>query len=113
MLTGDYKTAWLRKNKYKKYYWSAALSIKQIREIGDFTEGSEIMINWMIRTRTVDTRQVRYCLNPRAFCWSTGKSLFLKTATIICTEISGPGSKVTEKFYFTPGEYSLWLLRNM
>jgi len=67
--------------------------------------------DWMILNRTVKTVEKRICLNPGAFCWDSGKRLFLKPATVVHTLITGPGDPLKEKFYFEPKRYTAWLLK--
>jgi len=108
------KIKWLTENEYKKYYWTQRFSMAQLWNIGQtkYSPVLEEVSNWMILFRCVKTSEQRVCLNPRAFCWATGRRLFLKPATAVYCEITGPGDPVRETFYFVPKEYTMWLLSN-
>jgi len=113
-IEADYKLLWLEKNNYKTHYWLQWLKLHEIKNIGRkmYSPETEEIGNWMIRERTVETTEKQVCLNPRAFCWATGKGLFLKPATVVHTLITGPGDPLKETFYFSPGDYTLWLLQH-
>lgn len=107
------KSIWLIKNDYKTYYWDQWLKLHEMRDIGRvmYNPDTEEIGDWMIRERTVEVCEKRVCFNPRAFCWASGKRLFLKPATVIHTMITGPGDPLKETFYFEPKRYTMWLLK--
>lgn len=110
----DFKLRWLEANEHKSGYWQQWLRLGDIKTMGrDMYNPDTVEIgDWMIRERTVKTENKRFCLNPRAFCWATGKGLFLKPATVVHTLITGPGDPLKETFYFTPKHYTVWLMKN-
>ena len=64
---------------------------------------------WMITERTVDICDVR-CFDPRAFCWHSGKSVFLRKATRVTTLVEGAGYPIKQLFYFVPKQYTVYTL---
>jgi hypothetical protein len=106
------KIKWLKDNDHKTYYWSQWLKVSEMKNIGKirYNPDTEEISNWMIRKRSVKVDDNQLCFNPTAFCWSSGKRLFLKRATVVHTLITGPGDPLREKFYFDPKRYTLWLL---
>jgi len=107
------KKLWLEKNDYKTYYWSQWLKLYEMRTIGRkmYNPDTEEIADWMIRERRVRSEEKPVCFNFRAFCWASGKRLFLKPVTVVHTKIDGPGDPVREKFYFSPKHYTLWLMK--
>jgi hypothetical protein len=67
--------------------------------------------DWMIRERTKKVVEKRI-LDPSALCWVSKKRLFLKRGVLVVTEISDISSPVVTKFYFSPAQYTLWLLKS-
>lgn len=110
----DRKLRWLAANEYKSTYWQQWLRLGTIKQIGRemYNPETEEIGDWMIRERTVEVCEKRVCFNPRAFCWDSGKRLFLKPVTVVHTMITGPGDPLKEKFYFEPKRYTTWLLKN-
>jgi hypothetical protein len=108
------KRRWLEINDHKKIYWQQWLSLGTIKKIGRemYLPNTEEIANYMIRERTIEVCEKRICCNPHAFCWASGKSLFLKPATVVHTLITGPGDSLKEKFYFEPKRYTVWLLES-
>ena len=107
------KSIWLEKNDYKTYYWARWLKLHEMRDIGRtmYNPDTEEVANWMIKNRTVRVEEISICFNIRAFCWDSGKRMFLKPVTVVHTQIDGPGDPVKEKFYFEPKHYTLWLMK--
>lgn len=107
------KIKWLRKNEYKKWYWWqwSEISDRFRMMLKNSDPNMDDIANWMIRERTIGVDENRLCFNPWAFCWSSGKRLFLKRATVVHTEITGPGDPLKESFYFDPKRYTIWLLK--
>lgn len=108
------KSIWLKKHDYKTHYWSQWLTLYEMRDIGRtmYYPDTEEVANWMIKHRTVRVTERSICFNIRAFCWASGKRLFLKPVIVVHTQITGPGEPVDEKFYFEPKQYTVWLLKN-
>lgn len=104
---------WLEANKHKKHYWQLWLPLDKIKQIGKdmYNPDTEEIANWMIQERTVEVKGKSICFNPRAFCWDSGKSLFLKPATVVHTVVTGPGDPLRETFYFEPKRYTARLLK--
>ena len=69
----------------------------------------QTICDWMIKYRTMDTNDCR-CFNPFAFCWYTGKNMFLRKATTVMTVVDGPGDIIRQKFYFKPKYYTVYML---
>lgn len=107
------KIKWLEVNEHKKYYWSQWINLSTMKQIGRemYNPDTEEIANWMIRERTVEAKEKSICFNPRAFCWDSGKSLFLKPVTVVHTLVTGPGDTLKETFYFEPKRYTAWLLK--
>lgn len=107
------KKLWLEKNDYKTYYWSQWLKLHEMRTIGRkmYNPDTEEIADWMIRERTREVCEKRICFNLRSFCWASGKRMFLKSVTVVHTQIDGPGDPVKEKFYFSPKHYTLWVMK--
>lgn len=110
----DCKLRWLAANEHKSTYWQQWLRLGTIKKIGRemYNPETEEIVNWMIRERTVEVCEKRICFNPSAFCWDSGKSLFLKPVTVVHTVVTGPGDPLGETFYFEPKRYTAWLLKN-
>ena len=110
----DFKLRWLEANEHKSGYWQQWLRLNVIKEIGrDMYNPDTVEIaDWMIRERKVKVLEKRICFNPRAFCWDSGKRLFLRPATVVHTLITGQGDPLKETFYFEPKRYTHWLLKN-
>ena len=109
----DIKLRWLAANDHKSAYWQQWLRLDVIKKIGKdmYSPDTVEIADWMIRNRTDRVSQKQICFNPRAFCWSSGRSLFLKPVTVVHTLVTGPGDPLKEKFYFTPKHYTLWLMK--
>jgi len=109
------KSRWLKANKHKKHYWQLWLPLDKIKQMGDkmYDPDVEKIANWMIRERTVKVREKSICFNPCAFCWDSGKSLFLKPVTVVHTVIIAfhDDLALEEKFYFEPKKYTARLLK--
>lgn len=107
------KIKWLNDNDHKTYYWSQWLKVSEMKTIGKkrWDPDTEEMTEWMIRERTNEVKENRLCFNPFAFCWDSGRRLFLKRATVVHTLVTGPGDPLKETFYFEPKRYTLWLLK--
>lgn len=110
----DYKLRWLEANEYKSTCWQQWLKLNEMRDMGRkiYNPDTAEIGDWMIKNRAVRVNKKRFCFNPRAFCWNSGKSLFLKPATVVKTVIEGPGDPLKETFYFEPKRYTVWLLKN-
>lgn len=112
----DYKLKWLEAeaNKHKRYFWQSRLTIPDLKEIDNkmYNPDTVEIGDWMIKKRTVKVYEKRICFNPSAFCWDSGKRLFLKPAMVVKTVIEGPGDPLRETFYFEPKRYTTWLLKN-
>ena len=112
----DYKLRWLEAeaNKHKRYFWQSRLTIPDLKEIDNkmYNPDTVEIGDWMIKKRAVKVYEKRICFNPGAFCWESGKRLFLKPAMVVKTVIEGPGDPVRETFYFEPKRYTTWLLKN-
>ena len=109
----DRKLRWLAANEHKSTYWQQWLRLGDIKTMGrDMYNPDTVEVgDWMIRERTVKVCEKRICFNPRAFCWSSGKSLFLRPATVVNTLVAGPGDPLKETFYFEPKRYTIWLIK--
>jgi hypothetical protein len=112
-IDAEYKLRWLEENDYKTYYWAQWITLKQLKTIGKdmYNPDTEEIADWMIRERTIEVKGKSICFNPRAFCWDSGKRLFLKPVTVIHTMITDPGDPLKETFYFEPKRYTMWLLK--
>jgi hypothetical protein len=96
------------------YAWMSQLSSKELKimtEEATYSPSFETIGDWMIRERVKKTVE-RRSFNPKAFCWASGKSLFLRKSVLVISEIQGPGDPVVEWFYFKPSQYTLWLLKD-
>lgn len=71
--------------------------IMSVKDIGD----------WIIVNKTIKVKK-RIVFNPRAFCWDTGKSLFLKKATLVVCGLE----KKRIVFYFSKNRHTTWLIKN-
>lgn len=111
---GYCKMIWLENNQYKKYFWSQWLKAEEIKNIGkvEYCPETDEISNHMILNRREKVVDKRICLNPFAFCWDSGRSVFLKPVTVVHTIIYGPGEPLREKFYFETKRFSLWLIKN-
>lgn len=109
----DYKLRWLAANEHKSTYWSQWLKLHDMRDIGRkmYNPDTEEIGDWMILNRKTQVVEKKICFNPRAFCWDSGKRLFLKPVTVVHTVITGPGDPLKETFYFEPKRYTTWLLK--
>lgn len=109
----DIKLRWLAANEHKTFYWEQWLKLSEIKNIGRkmYNPDTEEIADWMIRERTVEVKGKSICFNPRAFCWDSSKSLFLKPVTVVHTLVTGPGEPLGETFYFEPKRYTAWLLK--
>jgi hypothetical protein len=108
------KEKWLVKYEWRRHYLAFILSMEEVYAMTKetcYSPSFETIGDWMIRERTKQTID-RRLFRPGAFCWATGKSLFLKKSVIVVTEVGGPGQPVVEKFYFSPKQYTLWLLKD-
>jgi hypothetical protein len=107
------KIEWIKANEHKKYHWWQWIALDDVKKMfkNTFILEVEDMADWMIRQRTVEVNENRICFNPRAFCWESGKRLFLKRATVVHTLVIGPGDPLKETFYFEPKRYTMWLLK--
>jgi hypothetical protein len=108
------KAKWLEKNDYKKDYFTYQMNMEDALSITNGTSYSpelETIGDWMIRDRVKKISE-RRSFNPRAFCWATGKRLFLRNSVIVICEITGPGTPAIQRFYFTPRQYTLRLLKD-
>jgi hypothetical protein len=112
------KEKWLVEYEWRRHYLAFILPMEEVYAMTKETSYSPSLENigdWLIKERTEKIIE-RRMFNPRAFCWATGKSLFLKKSVIVVSEIDGPGvgrgPPVVEKFCFSPKQYTLWLLKH-
>lgn len=111
------KSQWLEANKHKKHYWQLWLPLDKIKQMRYKMYDPDVaeIANWMIRERTVKVREKSICFNPCAFCWDSGKSLFLKPVTVVHTVIQPPHDDLAleEKFYFEPKKIHCAAVKNL
>jgi hypothetical protein len=113
------KEKWLVKYDQQRHYLAFILPMEEVYAMTKETSYSpslETIGDWMIRERTTKTIE-RRVFSPTAFCWATGKSLFLKKSVIVVSEIgvhagNGLGPPVVEKFCFSPKHYTAWVLKH-
>jgi len=110
----DIKLRWLEANEHIKYYWTQWLRLGDMKTMGKdmYNPDTAEIADWMIRERKVKVIEKRICFNPTAFCWDSGKRLFLRPVTVVHTVVTGPGEPLKETFYFEPKRYTTWLLKN-
>lgn len=77
----------------------------------DLGENYQTLSDWAIKHRAVSNREV-ICFKPFARCWQSRNHLFLRKAVKVRTEITGPGDPIIEHYYFSPKQYTKWLLLN-
>jgi hypothetical protein len=110
------KEKWLVKYEWRRHYLAFILPMAEVYVMNKQTTYSpslETIGDWLIKERTTKTIE-RRVFNPTAFCWATGKSLFMKKSVIVVSEIGGPGvgPPVVEKFCFSPKHYTAWVLKH-
>jgi hypothetical protein len=128
------RTRWLTKHRNDLEMLACDLSIAQYAELyssrvtkTNWTTGLGSLnglsiANWAIKNKRFKFRTGRV-YNPYAFCWLSGKSMFLKTAAVCWVSLESEDSETPGwsrvgpwspfiKFYFNPEEYLIWILSN-
>lgn len=109
----DHKKDWILRNQHKSVLWTLRMPLEQIKSIaGSYSPDVCEIADWFILHNDIKVKENRFCFNPMAFCWSSGKLLFLKRSIIVHTSVDVIGDNITGKFYFDPSQYTLWLLKN-
>lgn len=101
------KTAWVEKHgKIRRLFWEQFFTVNEAYMTFETTRPDlESLADWIIKNCQISKKTSRV-LNPRAFCWHSGKNLFGKKATIVVCDIEG----YRNRFYFAKGNYTLWLM---